>query len=133
MYLSQLLVLVSTLPIGMAMGGPHGPEDQSVSLMNNFDGRQHAPGIDELARRSRHGSRSLLALSTLAAAVVLSFLIMRCYNALAPRENNMQYSRTNSRRLAYYVPAACSVSTLKPASGERNIPFSCVVSSPWRY
>ena len=116
MCLSQyLLVLASTLPIGMAMGGPRGPDEQSDSLMNPSVPRQHSQGINELARRARHGSQGLLALSTLAAALVLSFLIFRCFIALHPRVNNKD-SRVNLRRLAYYIPDVCSVRIQKPAS-----------------
>lgn len=129
MYHVTLLALLSTHPVAIGTPGSHGPEGGLFSQKSNLENEQPPHAIATLVRRLRRENQCFSALSTLAVALVVGFLIVRCFIAMAPR---LKHERPIvSRRLASGADQICSVSIQRTVTSTWNVPCALLFCC-WR-
>lgn len=120
----SLLVFVSTLYIGMAMGGPHGPEGELISQNKHLASENPVHAVSTSMRRMRRENPCFTSLSTMAVAFIMGFLITRCFIAMS--SSKKQEREIHSRRLASGADNICSVSIQQEDNGAHE-KESCVL------
>ena len=107
MCVSKLLVFLCALPIGIAMGSRHDTGSSLMFQQGEVPNEKSVHGIGTLVGSLRRSGTSTVALSTLAVALVVGFLILRCFGSLQSFKKE-KYGRIR-RRLSVDHTDMCSV------------------------
>lgn len=106
MCVSKLLVFLCALPIGIAMGSRHDTGSSLMFQQGEVPNEKSVHGIGTVVGSLRRAGTSTVALSTLAVALVVGFLILRCFGSLQSFKKE-KYGRIR-RRLSVDHTDMCS-------------------------